>query len=254
MGRDPLAERGFGSSAESALIYERGRPGYASELAPWLVREFGLGAESRVLDLAAGTGQLARLFAGLVGSVVAVEPAAPMRRLLAESYPEVEILDGVAEHLPLADRSVDAVVVGNAFHWFDGEAAVDELARVMRPRGGVAVVWNTGLETEPPAPELDALVEGLRTRALPESRRTLSGRWRQALDDAGDRFAPLRRREWLHHRELDRDAFVAYIASLAFIAAMPVAEREPVLAQVRALAPGSCRLELRTECFWTHRV
>jgi ubiquinone/menaquinone biosynthesis C-methylase UbiE len=214
--------------------------------------EFELDASSRVLDLAAGTGQAARLFAGQVGAVVAVEPSAPMRRVLAERLPDVEVLDGQAERLPLADGSIDAAIVGNAFHWFAGAAAVDQLARVLRPGGGLALLWNLGLDTDPPAPELDALVDARRSRALPSARRTDSGAWRSALDET-ERFAPLRYREYLHERALDRETFVAYIASLAFIAALPPPEREPFLAQVRALAPAECRLSLRAECYWTRR-
>jgi ubiquinone/menaquinone biosynthesis C-methylase UbiE len=136
MRLDPLAEQGFGSDAGSALVYERGRPGYASDVAPALASEFGLGAASRVLDVAAGTGQVARLVVPLVGSVVAVEPSAPMCRVPARRLPGVEVLDGQAEQLPLADRSVDAALIGNAFHWFDGDGeaarAGRRSARVLR--------------------------------------------------------------------------------------------------------------------------
>ena len=84
---DRLVQQGFGADVRSALIYERGRPGYASTVAQALAAEFGLNADSRVLDLAAGTGQLARLFVPLVGSVVAVEPSASMRHVLTRLLP-----------------------------------------------------------------------------------------------------------------------------------------------------------------------
>ena len=131
-----------------------------AELVPWLIEELGLSRGSRVLDLAAGTGQLSRLFAGRVGSLVAVEPAAPMRAVLAAQVPGAEVLEGVAERLPLPDGSVDAAVVGNAFHRFDGPAAVARVARVLKPGGGLAVVWNIGLESDPPSPD-SRLVAGL---------------------------------------------------------------------------------------------
>jgi ubiquinone/menaquinone biosynthesis C-methylase UbiE len=248
---DPLAERGFGATYDAALVYERGRPGYAPAIVPLLVAELGLNASARLLDLAAGTGQLARLFAPVVGSVVAVEPSEAMRRVLAERLPGVEVLEGLAERLPLADGSLDAAVVGNAFHWFDGPAAVRELARVLRPGGGLAIVWNVGRDTEPPAPELAAFVERLRT-GMPRERRSESGAWRDALE-ASDRFAPLACRTLTHERELDRERFTAYLGSLAVIAALPAAERDAALEDIRSLAPARCRLKMRTECFWTRR-
>jgi ubiquinone/menaquinone biosynthesis C-methylase UbiE len=251
---DPLVQRGFGSDLRSALIYERGRPGYASAMADALAAEFGLDSDSRVLDLAAGTGQLSRLFVPLVGSVVAVEPSASMRHVLARRLPTVEALEGRAERIPLPDGSVDAAVIGNAFHWFDGDAAVGELARVLRPGGGLAVLWNIGLGSDPPWPErLEQLVDELRTKALRPERQCTSGMWRPALDRAGDLFAPLRFSAVVHERSLDQDAFVAGIASFSFIAAMPGDERHAVLTQVRALAPRECVLKMRTECYRTRR-
>jgi ubiquinone/menaquinone biosynthesis C-methylase UbiE len=252
---DPLAREGFGADLRSALIYERGRPGYPSAVADALAAEFGLDADSRVLDLAAGTGQLARLFVPIVGSVVAVEPAASMRHVLARRLPSVETLEGRAERIPLPDQSVDAAVIGNAFHWFDGDAAVRELARVLRPGGGLAVLWNLGLSSDPPwSPRLDQLVDELRTKALRPARERTSGMWRPALDRAQDRFEPLRVSAIAHEHPLDREAFVSGIASFSFIAAMPDGERDPVLTQVRALAPDECVLRLRTECYWTRRL
>lgn len=255
MALDPLVEQGFGSDLRSALTYDCGRPGYASAAADALAAEFGLGADSRVLDLAAGTGQLARLFVPLVGSVVAVEPSASMREVLTRRLPSVEMLAGRAERIPLPDRSVDAAVIGNAFHWFDGDAAVRELARVLRPGGGLAVLWNVGLSSEPPWPErLQQLVDELRVKALSPARQCTSGMWRPALDRARDRFEPLRYSAIDHERRLDQDAFVSAIASFSFIAAMPDDERDPVLSQVRALAPEACVLSMRTECYSTRRA
>jgi SAM-dependent methyltransferase len=220
-----------------------------------LVAEFGLDAGTRVLDLAAGTGQLSRVFVPLVGSVIAVEPSEWMPHVLARRLPSVEVLDGQAERLPLADRSVDAVVIGNAFHWFDGDTAVRELARVLRPGGGLAVLWNTGLATDPPSPQrLEQFVEELRAaRALPEDRRCGSGAWRLALDQAEDLFDPLRFVEARHERAMDHEIFVSYIASLSFISSMPERDRVAVLDQLRDLTPDGCVLKMRTECYWTRR-
>jgi ubiquinone/menaquinone biosynthesis C-methylase UbiE len=255
MQLEPLVQRCFGSDLRSALIYERGRPGYASAVADMLAAEFGLEADSRVLDLAAGTGQLSRLFVPLVGSVIAVEPSASMRHVLARQLPSVETLDGRAERIPLPDQSVDAAVIGNAFHWFDGDAAVGELARVLRPGGGLAVLWNLGLSSDPPWSErLEQLVDELRAKALRPARQCTSGMWRPAIDRARDLFEPLHFKAISHERSLDREAFVSNVASFSFIAAMPDDDRDPVLTQVRALAPEECVLRMRTECYWSRRA
>jgi SAM-dependent methyltransferase len=252
---DALVRHGFGSDLRSALIYEHGRPGYAGAAAEALAEELGLGPDSRVLDLAAGTGQLSRLFVPLVGSVVAVEPSASMRHVLARRLPSVEPLEGRAEAIPLPDGSVDAAVIGNAFHWFDGDATVAELARVLRPGGGLAVLWNIGLSSDPPWPApLEQLVGELREKALRPERQCTSGMWRPALDRAHGLFEPLRHSAVDHEHRLDQEAFVSCVASFSFIAAMPDDERDPVLAQVRALAPEQCVLRMRTDCYWTRRV
>jgi ubiquinone/menaquinone biosynthesis C-methylase UbiE len=95
-----------------------------------------------VLDLGAGTGKLSRLLTPAFGRVVAVEPADPMRRLLATICPEAEALAGTAQEIPLEDASVDAVFAAEAFHWFDDERALAEIARVLRPRGALVLMWN----------------------------------------------------------------------------------------------------------------
>ncbi len=96
----------------------------------------------RVVDVGAGTGKLSRQLAALGIDVVAVEPDEDMRAVFARVLPEIELLAGSAEELPLADSSVDVATAAQAFHWFDLPRALPELHRVIRPGGGVAVIWN----------------------------------------------------------------------------------------------------------------
>src|SRR2546421_962462 len=115
MGVDPHAERGFGSGADD---YDRHRPGWPPEAVERALTELGLGEDSTVVDLAAGTGKLTRELLPRTGHVVAIEPSADMRRRLSEVVPDAEPVDGAADAMPLGDGSANAVFVGEAFHWF----------------------------------------------------------------------------------------------------------------------------------------
>lgn len=126
----------FGSQAAA---YERGRPSYPPEAIDWLLPA---GARD-VLDLGAGTGKLTTRLVERGLDVVAVDPIAEMLEVLRSSLPDTPVLLGTAEEIPLADNSVDAVLVAQAWHWFDPHRAIPELARVLRPGGRLGLVWNT---------------------------------------------------------------------------------------------------------------
>lgn len=124
-----------------ADVYEEGRPDYPAELLDRLHALHALDQGTAVLDLAAGTGKLTRLLTTTGCDVIAVEPSDQMRAVLGRELPSVDVRGGGAEAIPLGDRSVDVVVVGEAFHWFDAPAAWRELARVVRPGGLVLAAW-----------------------------------------------------------------------------------------------------------------
>lgn len=126
----------FGSAAAA---YERGRPSYPPEAIDWL-----LPTDARqVLDLGAGTGKLTTRLVERGLDVVAVDPIPEMLEMLRASLPHTVALLGTAEEIPLADNSVDAVLVAQAWHWFDPARAIPEVARVLRPGGRLGLVWNT---------------------------------------------------------------------------------------------------------------
>jgi SAM-dependent methyltransferase len=221
-----LAARAFGAAAQD---YERGRPGWPADAVAGLLERFGAGT---VLDLAAGTGKLTEVLAELADDVVAVEPADGMRDVLRSRLPGVRVLAGTAEAIPVPDASVDAAFVAEAFHWFDLPRAVSELARVLRPGGGLAVMWNlSGDEGVPWFDELVALVVERRLEGMGETRRDTVP-WREALDREA-RFGPLVDDEVAHEQRTDRDGIVAMIASFSSIGALPDGRRAAALAATR---------------------
>lgn len=127
------------SFGAQAAAYERGRPSYPPEAIDWLLPS---GAHT-VLDLGAGTGKLTTRLVERGLDVIAVDPIPEMLEVLTGALPETPALLGTAEEIPLADDSVDAVLVAQAWHWFDPERAVKEVTRVLRPGGRLGLVWNT---------------------------------------------------------------------------------------------------------------
>jgi SAM-dependent methyltransferase len=216
---------GFGAMAKE---YERGRPGWPADAVGGLLERFGA---RTVLDLAAGTGKLTGVLAELADDIVAVEPDDGMRRILEARLPQVRALAGTAEAIPLADGSVDAAFVAEAFHWFDLDRAPGELARVVRPGGGLAVLWNDALwDDEPWSEEVRALLEPHR-RAAGGSRRA-NVPWREVLERE-ERFEPLRDETTEHEHRTDREGLVALIASFSWIGSLPRDRRDATLAAVR---------------------
>jgi ubiquinone/menaquinone biosynthesis C-methylase UbiE len=138
-GVHPKAAVGFARAAEA---YERGRATFPAAAVEAILAEVGAAPERTLLELGAGTGKLTRALTGSGARVIALEPVAEMRARLADTAPDAEPLDAVAEAIPLDDAGVDAVIVAQAYHWFDPEAATSEVARVLRPGGAVALVWN----------------------------------------------------------------------------------------------------------------
>jgi SAM-dependent methyltransferase len=216
---EPILTRASSFGA-AAGVYERGRPPYPAEAIDWLLPPDA----RRVLDLGAGTGKLTRQLHERRLDVVAVEPSAGMRDQLARALPEVTLLEGTAESIPLPDDSVDAVLVAQAWHWVNPARALPEVARVLAPGGRLGLVWNIRDEREEWVAQLG---------------RTMH---RRGEDDDGDPkpavglpFSPLQRHdvEWGYH--LSRAALVDLVASRSYVITLPEAQRTALLADVREL-------------------
>jgi SAM-dependent methyltransferase len=147
--------RSFETAAEE---YERHRPDYPPEAIAWAAAQLGLVAGARVLDVGAGTGKLTRGLVAAGFDVAAVEPGGAMLDELRIAVPEATTHEAPAEAIPLPDASIDAAFAAQAFHWFDRERALPELQRVLRPKGGLVLVWNWWDERDPLQAELGPVV------------------------------------------------------------------------------------------------
>jgi SAM-dependent methyltransferase len=231
------------SFAAVASEYERGRPEYPRAAIEWLLG----GVPLDVLDLGAGTGKLT---AGLLEAghrVIAVEPLTEMREILAARLPEAHVLAGTAEQLPLADASVDAVVVGAAFHWFDQQPALAEIARVLRPPGVLGLLGN-GFDTA------TAWVARVREILGPPAIER-PGHWPSEAV-LHERFADVDEREFPHAQRIDRAGLRDLASSRSTLATMRDAERASILARLDRLWEQEPELAERqkAELPWLTRV
>lgn len=204
----------FGTAAER---YDRYRPTYATPAVKWALGEKPL----RVLDLGAGTGILSRLLQRLGHDVVAVEPDDRMRARLVEATPGVTAHAGAAEDIPLPAESVDAVVAGQAYHWFDPERAHPEIARVLRPGGVFAALWN---DPDPAAPwtiRYTEIIDGpITLRPAP---------------DFGPCFTTATRCDFRHEVPMTPEDLVAMATTRSPYLVAPEPERARLLADIRDL-------------------
>jgi SAM-dependent methyltransferase len=232
--------------------YERGRPGYPDRV----IDTAGLPSSATVLELAAGTGKLTRLLVSRFARVVAVEPDASMRRLLVVGCPESEAMDGLAEQIPLAGHSVDAVFVAQAFHWFDNEAALTEIARVLRPHGALVVMWN--VSSGPTMPTITA-VEELLAPIWPQDsdfphdmmrRGWTPDAWQLAF--AQVTFDEIHEAKLANPQTVDPQGLVAFFGSLGWVATVPDEDRQQLIDTMRSqLTATEYVLPWQTRVHWT---
>jgi ubiquinone/menaquinone biosynthesis C-methylase UbiE len=218
------AAHGFETVADD---YERGRPDYPLAALERLIKVSGIGPDAVVLDLAAGTGKLTRSLAATGAHVIAVEPTDGMRAVLAATLPAVDVRDGTAEDIPVADGTVSAVTVGQAFHWFAGRAALAEIHRVLRPHGTLAVLYNHRDRREPWVAATDAVFQPLRGSA-PDQR---DGAWRAAFAET-ILFSPLEEATFSNPQRLTPAEMVARVRSVSFVGGLSPAQQSGVLAEV----------------------
>jgi SAM-dependent methyltransferase len=239
----------FGAAAGA---YEAGRPDYPRAAVVWML-EPAPGAPPRVADVGAGTGKLTRVIVATGAEVVAVDPDADMLTSLQAHVLGVPTFVGTAESLPLPDASVDAVLLGQAWHWVDVEAASAEVARVLRPGGVLGLVWNIRDEAVPWVAELTRIMHGSHAEEM------LAG---DGVRVAAP-FGVLETQTWRWTRTITRSALRDMVASRSYIITAAEEQRARILAEVDELFTANARtdavgaevadLPYRTEAFRTSR-
>jgi len=228
------------SFAAVADAYDRARPSYPVDAAAWLVG----GTPSNVVELGAGTGKLTELLVAAGHRVVATDPLPEMLGRLRHRVPGARAAVATAEHIPVPSRSADVVVCAQAFHWFDHEAALPEIARVLRPGGSLALVWNSRDEAIPWVRKLGAIIG--------------------SADNDPDLAAPAEQSEhfgWMEQQEfrfwqaLRREQLFDLVRSRSYVALLDDPQRDELLARVGALyddygrGPDGMQLPYVTRCY-----
>ncbi|MFE7227574.1 class I SAM-dependent methyltransferase [Nocardioides sp. NPDC057577] len=220
------------SFGTAATAYAAHRPDYAHDAVRWALRP---APGPRVLDLGAGTGKLTATLAAMGADVTAVEPDPEMLGELRRELPEISAHRGSAESIPLPDASVDAVLAGNAMHWFDMAVAGPEIARVLTPGGVLAGLWNTVDDDVDWVADL-ARVSGpaaIGPRDTPASWRTETAALHLPTTPAPARFGSPAQRGFPHGQRRTADSLVATLGTRAGMLVMPEDERESALARIR---------------------
>ena len=240
VNRDHKVRGPYTAFADVAAAYERARPGYPQGAVQWMVGDELVD----VVDLGAGTGKLTRALVALGHRVVAVEPLDEMRAELETAVPGARAVEGRAEAMPLPDGAADVIASAQAFHWFDHDDALPEIARVLRPGGRLALVWNSRDDRDPWMARLSAIIGN---ESIQESDVV------PILDESG-LFRWVETKRFTFEQVLDRDGLLDLVLSRSYLAKLSPEDRQPVLDAVGALfdetaADGGVRLAYVTECF-----
>jgi SAM-dependent methyltransferase len=238
--------RSFDRAAEE---YERAR----AEYPPAVLDGLPLGSDAEVLDVGAGTGKLTRLLAQRYRRVIAVEPLDGMRAILERVVPAAESRAGSAEAIPLSGASVDGVFAGQAFHWFANDRAIAEIARVLRPGGILALVWNRpDDERRSPLPEqYRAHLEELHAASMADVESAPP--WQEVIGRGP--FGEVHEGSVPHDHVLDRAGVLDNARSVSWIASRPGEEREALLQRLdELLTDGPFAIPNRANIMWAVRA
>ncbi len=221
----------------AAATYRRARPEYPPGVVEHVAAELGLHLASVLVEVGAGTGKFTGALVAGGLRPVALEPLEGMAAELRRTLPEVATAASVAERLPLRDASADGLVAAASFHWFDQDRAAAEFRRVLRPAGGLALLWQARAEAAWPWDRIGPILDRHRG-AHPSTSRIVAG----VSDLPG--FEPLRRASFPHVETRPPAEVVDRVLSVSFIAALPDDARAGVAAEVAAVVDGADEVPL----------
>jgi SAM-dependent methyltransferase len=210
--------------------YDRGRPRYDEQTTAVLREGLGLADGAPVLELGPGTGQLSRALLAAGFDLRAVEPLPGMRELLAQAIGAEHVLAGVAEDIPLEDGSVDAVLAADCFHWFDETRAMPEIRRVLKPRGGIAILRSIPIMNEPWSEDLGKILIAER----PEHP-AFGERGPAAALEEDEAFEDVRATSVQTEWAIDREGILAFLGSVSWVGTLSEERRAALLKQAGAL-------------------
>ncbi|MET7420338.1 class I SAM-dependent methyltransferase [Dactylosporangium sp. NPDC005555] len=212
----------FGAAAD---LYDRIRPRYPRAALEWAIPE-----KSEICDLGAGTGILTRQLLDLGHTVTAVEPDAKMRAKIPG-----EAREGDAAHIPLEDQTVDVVTAGQAYHWFYGEPAHEEIARVLKSNGRFVPIWNIRDERVPWVAECSTLFDGARERdAFDETK----------VDTFGPLFGEVERKTFEWSTTHTAESFLELVKSRSYYLVADPEARQKLEGRLEKLLPRTETFEL----------
>jgi SAM-dependent methyltransferase len=249
-----VAASGFSDPGD----YEAARPSYPPDAVAWFVDNLRIAPGTVVADVAAGTGKLTRLLVPTGADVIAIEPVAGMRASFRNVLADTPVVAGTAEALPVGAHTLDAVTVAQAWHWFDHDRAIAEVARVLRPGGRLGLVWNARDRTEPWVDAVWSIMDRVEKRAPWRDHEN----WRDsALHGPMPGFGELHSAEFRHAQATTPEGVVQRVASVSHVAVLPPVEQRLVLEEVRqvlATHPAvrgreSVEITYRVDCFWAER-
>jgi SAM-dependent methyltransferase len=210
--------------------YDKWRPSYPLAAVDWLAPA----APARVADVGAGTGKLTELLLARGLEVDAVEPDQRMLRVLGPKNPAAHSHHSDSEHIPVEDRSLDAVLVADAWHWFEPEPTIREIRRVLKPGGWLGLVWNVVAE---PVEPWEFSIADDSDEYDRQSKGTVAGLNRRLsyFDDDDLEFKQVSW-EW----ELSPEHFASFLATTSMAIAMPAEARVNAFERSRMVLQEVC--------------
>jgi ubiquinone/menaquinone biosynthesis C-methylase UbiE len=250
----PSAKEGFGRSSE---LYDRARSEYSDASVQRLLKHLNIKPGARVLELGAGTGKFTGKLVGAGLNVTAIEPSAEMRGILKRNWADVHVVDAVAEELPFPTQYFDAVFAATSYHWFLPDKVYAEVARVLKPEGGLGLLWTSWAGDTPD------WYQAIRKLMLPfeaGTPRYKHMKWREPFDHEIDfkmlqferhdmpRLAP-----WTSQEIVERMLSTSYIAALPELVRLALRHEMDSVLKSYVLRGQVFKMPEELHMYWTHK-